>query len=558
MEALVKQIEKGKPFFEKISRNIYLRAIRDGFLSGMPIVLFSSIFMLIAYAPNIFGFYWSPEVEAMITKPYNYSMGILALVVAATTAKNLTDSLNRDMPDNNQINNISTMIAAIVCFLLISVDAIEGGFANGYMGSKGLITAFISAFLVCNIYKVCIKNNITIKMPEQVPPNISQTFKDIIPFAVSALIFYGFDLAFRNVFGFNFAEGVIEFFKPLFSAADGYIGLAIIYGAMSLFWFVGIQGPTIVEPAVSAIYYVNISANLTLFQNGEHAFNVLTPGVQQFVATLGGTGATLVLTLMFAFMARSKELKAVGRASSIPVLFGVNEPILFGAPLILNPIFFIPFIGAPIINVWLFKFFVDVLKMNSFMYVLPWTTPAPLGIVLGCGMGLLTILFAVLVLVVDFVIYYPFFKVYDRQKVDEENQKELEMKNTIVKEVETKELKVSEDNKDILNNKRVLVLCAGGGTSGLLANALAKGAKAHNINMLTAANSYGAHVDILKDFDLVVLAPQVASNYEDLKKDTDRLGIKAVAVEGKKYIELTRSPDKALEFTMEILSLIHI
>lgn len=553
MEALVKQIEKGKPFFEKISRNIYLRAIRDGFISGMPIVLFSSIFMLIAYAPNIFGFYWSPEVEAMITKPYNYSMGILALVVAATTAKNLTDSLNRNMPDNNQINNISTMIAAIVCFLLISVDAIEGGFANGYMGSKGLITAFISAFIVCNIYRVCIKNNITIKMPEQVPPNISQTFKDIIPFAVSALIFFGFDLAFRNVFGFNFAEGVIEFFKPLFTAADGYLGLAIIYGAMSLFWFVGIQGPSIVEPAVAAIYYVNISANLDLYQKGEHALNILTPGVQQFVATLGGTGATLVVTLMFAFISKSKELKAVGRASSIPVIFGVNEPILFGAPLILNPIFFIPFIGAPIINVWLFKFFVDIFNMNSFMYILPWTTPAPIGIILGCGMGLLSILFAILVLVIDFVIYYPFFKVYDRQKVEEEKQKELEMKNTIVKEVEIKELKVSEDNKDILNNKRVLVLCAGGGTSGLLANALAKGAKAHNINMLTAANSYGAHVDILKDFDLVVLAPQVASNYEDLKKDTDRLGIKAVAVEGKKYIELTRSPDKALEFTMEIL-----
>lgn len=553
MEALVRQIEKGKPFFEKISRNIYLRAIRDGFISGMPIILFSSIFMLVAYAPNIFGFRWSPEVEAMITKPYNYSMGILALVVAATTAKNLTDALNRDMPKNNQINNISTMIAAIVCFLLISVDAIDGGFASGYMGSKGLLTAFISAFVVCNVYKVCVKNNITIKMPEQVPPNISQTFKDIIPFAVSALLFYGFDLAFRNIFGFNFAEGVIEFFKPLFSAADGYIGLAIIYGAMSLFWFVGIQGPSIVEPAVAAIYYVNISTNLNLYQNGQHASNVLTPGVQQFVATLGGTGATLIVTLMFAFMSKSKELKSVGKASSIPALFGVNEPILFGAPLILNPIFFIPFIGAPIINVWMFKFFVDVLKMNSFMYILPWTTPAPIGIILGCGMGLLSITFAVLVLIVDFVMYYPFFKVYDRQKVEEENKKELEIKDSIVNEMEVKELNVTESNKSDLNDKRVLVLCAGGGTSGLLANALAKGAKAHNINMLTAANSYGAHVDLLKDFDLVVLAPQVASNYEDLKKDTDRLGVKVVAVEGKKYIELTRNPDKALEFTMEIL-----
>lgn len=167
METLVRQIEKWKPFFEKISRNKYLRAIRDGFISAMPIVLFSSIFMLIAFVPNIFDFKWSPEIEAIILKPYNYSMGIIALVVTATTAKNLTDSLNRDMPKNNQINNISTMIAAIVCFLLISVDSIEGGFANGYMGSKGLITAFISAFAVCNVYKVCVKNNVTIKMPDE-------------------------------------------------------------------------------------------------------------------------------------------------------------------------------------------------------------------------------------------------------------------------------------------------------------------------------------------------------------------------------------------------------
>ncbi|MBC5996166.1 PTS lactose transporter subunit IIBC [Romboutsia ilealis] len=568
METLVRQIEKWKPFFEKISRNKYLRAIRDGFISAMPIVLFSSIFMLIAFVPNIFDFKWSPEIEAIILKPYNYSMGIIALVVTATTAKNLTDSLNRNMPKNNQINNISTMIAAIVCFLLISVDSIEGGFANGYMGSKGLITAFISAFAVCNVYKVCVKNNVTIKMPDAVPPNISQTFKDIIPFGVSALLFWLFDLAFRNIFDFNFAEGVILFFQPLFTAADGYLGLAIIYGAMSLFWFVGIQGPSIVEPAVSAIYYVNIATNLQLFQNGEQAVNILTPGAQQFVATIGGTGATLIITLMFAFLSKSKELKAIGKASSVPVLFGVNEPILFGAPLILNPIFFIPFIGAPIINVWLFKFFVDVVGMNSFMYVLPWTTPGPIGIVLGCGMGLLTIAFAALILVVDFVIYYPFFKVYDKQKVEEENQKETDksFENTVnstnkvafreISATKTKDPVQRENStsKDILNNKRVLVLCAGGGTSGLLANALSKAAKANNIDMLTAANSYGSHVDMLEDFDLVILAPQVASNYEDLKKDTDRLGKKAVAVEGKKYIELTRNPEKALEFTLEILN----
>ncbi|MCD7839646.1 MAG: PTS transporter subunit EIIC, partial [Erysipelotrichaceae bacterium] len=394
MDVLIGQIEKAKPIFEKVSRNKYLKAIRDGFMSAMPVVLFSSIFMLIAYVPNIFGFYWSEDIETMILKPYNYSMGLLAVLVAGTTAKNLCDSLNRDMPVNRQINNISTFMAAIVGFMVVAVDSIEDGFASGYMGSKGLLTAFLVAFIVCNVYKFCVKHNITIRMPEEVPPNISQTFADVIPFAVSVILLTLFDIVFRYFAGMCFAAAVIEFFKPIFTAADGYLGLAIIYGAMSLFWFVGIQGPSIVEPAVSAIYYVNIAANLELYQAGAHAYNILTPGVQQFVATLGGTGATLVITLMFAFMAKSKELRAVGKASSIPVLFGVNEPILFGAPLILNPIFFIPFVFAPILNVWLFKIFVDFLGMNSFMYILPWTTPGPLGIILGCGISILSIVFA--------------------------------------------------------------------------------------------------------------------------------------------------------------------
>lgn len=543
MDKIITKIEQAKPFFEKVSRNVYLKAIRDGFISAMPVVLFSSIFMLVAYVPNIFGFYWSAEIEAMILKPYNYSMGILAVIVAGTTAKNLCDSFNRDMPINRQINNISTLMAGIVGFLVLGVDSIEGGFSSGFMGSKGLLTAFLVAFIVCNVYKFCVKRNITIRMPEQVPPNISQTFADVIPFAFSTLLLAGFDIVFRNLTGICFAQAVIEFFKPLFTAADGYVGLAIIYGSMSLFWFVGIHGPSIVEPAVSAIYYVNIANNLELFQNGSHAANILTPGVQQFVATLGGTGATLVITLMFAFLSKSKELKAVGRASSVPVIFGVNEPILFSAPLILNPIFFIPFVFAPVLNVWLFKAFVDVLGMNSFMYILPWTTPGPLGIILGCGISLLSILFAVVVLVVDFIIYYPFFKVYDKQKVEEEKQKGVE-------EVEEEKVEV---NTDVLKSKRILVLCAGGGTSGLLANALSKAADQKGISLITAAGSYGAHMDMLKDYDLVVLAPQVANYYDILKKDTEKLGVQCVACQGKQYIELTRNPDKALEFVFSIL-----
>ncbi len=545
MKKLIKAIEKMKPFFDAVARNVYLKSIKDGFISCMPIVIFSSIFLLVAYVPNIFGFHWSANIEAILMKPYNYSMGILAVAVSATTAKHFTDSLNRNMPENNQINSLSTMVCSIICFLMLSADSIKDGFANGYMGSKGLLTAFLTAFVVGGIYRFCISRDITIKMQEQVPPNLSQTFKDIIPFGLAIIIIWVFDLLFRNFVGINFAEGVITFFQPIFQAADGYIGLAIIYGAMSLFWFVGVHGPSIVEPAISAALVLNLTTNLEAYQAGHHATKILTLGAQHFAVTFGGTGATLVITLMFAFLAKSKELRAVGRASSIPVLFNVNEPFLFGAPIVLNPVFFVPFIFAPIANIWLLKIFVDYLGMDGFIYDLPWTTPGPIGVLLGLGLRLLPVLYLVAIIAADFIIYYPFFKVYDNEKLQEEAENHL---NDIEKEEE--EIKV---DGNVLKSKRILVLCAGGGTSGLLANALDKAAKDQDIPLITAAGSYGAHMDIMKDYDLVILAPQVASYYEDLKKDTDRLGIKSVACEGKQYISLTRNPEEALKFVFGIM-----
>src|SRR5699024_4096774 len=170
-----------------------------------------------------------------------------------------------------------------------------------------------------------------------------------------------------------------------------------------------IHGPSIVEPAVAAIYITNVEMNFQLYQSGEHAPKILSQGLQYFVATLGGTGATLVITLMFAFLAKSKQLKTMGRASAIPVLFGVNELMLFGAPIVFNSIFFIPFILAPILNVWIFKFFVEVLDMNGFIYNLPWTTPGPVGLILGTGFAGLSIVLMIVLLTFDFAIYYPFF-----------------------------------------------------------------------------------------------------------------------------------------------------
>ena len=557
MNKLIAFIEKGKPFFEKLSRNIYLRAIRDGFIAGMPVILFSSIFILIAFVPNSWGFKWSDDVVNLLMKPYSYSMGILALLVAGTTAKSLTDSVNRSMEKTNQINYMSTLLAAIVGLLMLAADPIENGLATGFLGTKGLLSAFLAAFVTVAIYKVCVKNNVTIRMPDEVPPNISQVFKDVIPFTLSVVSLYALDLLARHFVGASVAESIGKFFAPLFSAADGYLGITIIFGAFAFFWFVGIHGPSIVEPAIAAITYANAEVNLNLLQQGMHADKILTSGTQMFIVTMGGTGATLVVPFMFMWLTKSKRNRAIGRASVVPTFFGVNEPILFGAPLVLNPIFFIPFIFAPIANVWIFKFFIETLGMNSFTANLPWTTPAPLGLVLGTNFQVLSFILAALLIVVDVVIYYPFLKVYDEQILEEErsgkSNDELKEKiaanfNTAKADAILEKAGVEAAQNTITKETNVLVLCAGGGTSGLLANALNKAAAEYNVPVKAAAGGYGAHREMLPEFDLVILAPQVASNFEDMKEETDKLGIKLAKTEGAQYIKLTRDGKGALAF----------
>lgn len=558
MNKLIELIEKGKPFFEKISRNKYLRAIRDGFIAGMPVILFSSIFILIAYVPNAWGFHWSKDIETLLMTPYSYSMGILAFFVGGTTAKALTDSMNRDLPATNQINFISTMLASMVGFLLMAAEpAKEGGFLTAFMGTKGLLTAFIAAFVTVNVYKVCVKNNVTIRMPDEVPPNISQVFKDLIPFTLSVVLLYALELVVKASLHVTVAESIGTLLAPLFSAADGYVGITIIFGAFAFFWFIGIHGPSIVEPAIAAITYANAEVNLNLLQQGMHADKILTSGTQMFIVTMGGTGATLVVPFMFMWLCKSKRNRAIGRASVVPTFFGVNEPILFGAPLVLNPIFFIPFIFAPIANVWIFKFFIETLGMNSFTANLPWTTPGPLGIVLGTNFQFLSFALAALLIVVDIVIYYPFLKVYDEQILEEERSgktnDELKEKvaanfNTAKADAILEKAGVDSAQNTITEETNVLVLCAGGGTSGLLANALNKAAEEYKVPVKAAAGGYGAHREMLPEFDLVILAPQVASNFEDMKAETDKLGIKLAKTEGAQYIKLTRDGKGALAF----------
>jgi PTS system, lactose/cellobiose family IIB component len=551
MQGFQKQAEKLKPVFEKIAANPYLSAIRDGFIASVPIILFSSVFLLVTYLPNTWGFYWSTKVANTLLIAYNYSMGLLALFVAGTTAKSLTDYKNLSLPKTNRINPISVIMSSEMAFVIMAIKPIKGGVDITDLSTQGLICAYIVALIVPNIYYVFVKNNITIKMPSQVPQNISQMFKDVFPLAASVTLFWGVDTLFRLATkGINLPTEIIAVLSPLFRASDSYIGLSIIAGAMAMFWFVGVQGPSIVQPAVIAIEMANTTANLKLVQGGSQAMHVLTVNTQDYVMNFGGTGSTLVFAYLLLLATKSKQLKALGKASFIPVSFGVNEPVLFGAPIIMNPVFFVPFILSPIVNVCLFKFFVTTLGMNSMIYTMPWTLPGPLGIMLSTGFAPLSFLLVAIILVADVFIWIPFVRIYDNQMLAEESANAVSEGSDpdVDKKSAISNLTDVEVTESIKKDTSVLVLCAGGGTSGILANALNKTAKERDLPLSATARAYGQDMDLIEDMDLVILAPQMDSMRGNLQKICDKYGAQLVTTTGRQYIELTQNADEAMDF----------
>ena len=353
MDAIVKMLEKHQPFFEKISRNIYLQAIKDGFLGCMPIVLTSSIFLLIATLPGVVGITLPQPLIDWCNKLYNFTMGVMGIMVAGTTAKNFTASMNRRMPAGKVLNDGSTMVAAQCSMLLLAVTQFTTKF-NGSelsvfdctsMGTRGLFSAYIAAFITVWVYKFCVSRDLTIKLPKEVPGAIAQNFRDIIPFGGAVIICGIIDVVVRNLMGVPFSELLIKLLSPLFTAAETYPGLILIQAATAFFWFIGVHGPSIVQPGIDPIRLANQAENLQVLLAGGHPAHSLTFNMS-LVGEFGGTGATFIVPLLLILFMKSKQLKAVGKASIVPVAFAVNEPLLFGAPMILNPYMLIPFVAA--------------------------------------------------------------------------------------------------------------------------------------------------------------------------------------------------------------------
>ena len=416
---------------EKLGNNKVLIAIRDGFLVSTPLIIVASIFLVIANFPipgyvdflaQFFGQGWPSKMDAIIDSTFSV-LGLLGAVgIGYAYARQL------------ESDPIAGGAVALVCFLIITpkvhsdfVNAANGkafnGFALAHLGSAGMFLAMITAIISVKIF-VTIKNKgWVIKMPDGVPPAVTQSFAALIPSAFAMFFFFVVYLVFSATdyqYAHNFIYKILQ--APLMGFGQSLIFEPIYQFLSTLFWFFGINGPAVTNTVFNPIHLALTAENLEAFKQGVTLPNIFTGPFGDFFANFGGGGSTLSLVFLMVFFGKSERMKKLGRLAIIPGIFGINEMIIFGLPVVLNPLIVIPFILTPLVNTILATIATIVgLIPYTTGAALPWTTPFFFSGWLATG-SIVAGLFQIVLIIIGMCIYYPFFRVMDNQYLHEEHQ----------------------------------------------------------------------------------------------------------------------------------------
>ncbi len=412
------------PILQKLSGNKYLRSMMEGFYVTLPIIIFSSLIGLIMWIPPAIqsNWKWNKTTTECLSTMYTFTMGIVTIWFASGIAIAFSKKLDKRLPDDRKMNTIIVGFAGAMAIILLSgvinFDALgnAGTTLNiSYLASQGMIMGIVVGLTLPWIFYWCLYWNITIRLPKAVPQGVSQSFADIIPLAFALIPYWLIGFSYMHFSGQTLTQGLFQLIKPLIHSSDSYGALIGIAFATALIWFCGIHGPSVTRPFLVPFMTQNLNDNHQAIIHGGHATHILTYQMSyDFTSTIGGTGATLVIPLLFILFAKSKQAKAVGIASIVPVFFQVNEPLLFGAPMILNPIMLLPFLIIPILNICLFKFFVIDLGMQAQSVAVPWSTPAIFGLYLGTSLDPKAFLLFASFILLDAVLWLPFLLIYDK------------------------------------------------------------------------------------------------------------------------------------------------
>ncbi|WP_433744333.1 PTS sugar transporter subunit IIC [Falsibacillus pallidus] len=400
----------------RLSEQRHLQAIRDGVISALPFIIVGSFFLIVAFPPLPKDWAiteWAAKNAGQILIPYRLTMYIMSLYIAFGIGYNLAKSYKLDPLSGAQIS----VAAFLLTIMPQIVDGVGFVLPMANMGGHGLFVAMIVSILAVEILRFCKVKNVTIKMPEQVPPSVARSFEALIPVAIVILLVS----AFTVLLGIDLHAVVDKAVGPFVKAGDSIFGVLIPVFLITFFWAFGIHGVSVVGTVARPLWEVYLAKNAEAVAAGQAAPHIAPETFYQWFIWIGGSGATLGLVLCMVFFSRSKYLKTLGRTSLLPGIFNINEPVIFGAPIVLNPILIIPFVITPLITGTLSYIIVAVGIVSPTYVMPPWTLPAPIGAYLATGGDWKAIILVLVNIAISFFIYFPFFKMYDKKMVEEEH-----------------------------------------------------------------------------------------------------------------------------------------
>lgn len=408
------------PIADKLNNNRYLSALRDGFMVALPIIIFGSIFVVIANIPFLDQLLSEDAYNAYkdaLGPASAATLSIMGMFVIAGIAYKLTVYYGGDA--------IYGGVTALASFLILTpqvLDDVTGVIPTSSLGAEGLFLGILTAFISTELFRFFVQKNWMIKMPPGVPEAVSRSFSSLIPISFTLSIF----LLIRILFSItpfetiqNFIYSVIQ--EPITALGSGLPAAIIAVLLIQVFWFFGLHGQIIVNSIMDPIWMTLSLENYEAYQAGEERLHIVNNQfIDTFIVGMGGSGMTMAVILGLFIIAKSRQLKQLSKIGGPPSVFNVNEPIIFGLPIILNPLVLIPWLLAPVVItiVTYFSMSIGLVPVSTGVHV-PWTTPIFIG-------GMLTTnsiaggIMQLVNLVIVTLIWIPFLKLLDNRYFSEE------------------------------------------------------------------------------------------------------------------------------------------
>ncbi|MER2041581.1 PTS sugar transporter subunit IIC [Desemzia incerta] len=411
--------EKLGPIALKLNENKYLGAVRDGFMGAMSLLILGSLFLLFANLPipgyadlmaNTFGNDWA----VFFNVPYDVTMNIMTLFVII--------GLSRSLAKSNGIDDLGAVLWALIGFLILTPvssfevnSAVSSFLPMNNFSASGLFLGMLSAILAVEIMAFVLKRGWRIKLPESVPSNVAKSFDALIPGLFIILIFMGIRMIFEATLYETAQAFIFQIIQtPLTSVGTSLPATVLVIIIETVLFSFGLHGPNIIGGVMQPLWLSTMAENLAAFQAGLDLPNIVTYQFYGNFIKVGGAGGTIGLALLCLFVAKSQQFKTLGKLAIGPSIFNINEPLIFGLPIVLNPVFIIPFVITPVVlTILTYIVMTTGLVPPTNGVNVPWTTPPIFSGFLVSGWR--GALWQVMEIGISTAIYFPFFRMEDQK-----------------------------------------------------------------------------------------------------------------------------------------------